>query len=573
MIKSAISLFLFFYFGIISVLGQAQERIPFYEDFIEGGDLSGYLELAHRFLDEKPDSKEAPRVALDLIMMGKAAENLKSVVRGTDLLLFKYLGTLPSLHFISSFDKGSPRLNQLLKVKIAEADLNQKDFAQSFADAIVLLARIHGPELMADPSLLLRTYLIVTMSDNSRLLESLEKALDVTEEKNKDFGSLVSICRAENAPMEKITRLRQISHPEAEFYIKYFTNRLTNEEKKSKLFLESSIQSALFGVSPKADLSLTYLSNLPNDLSTSPKYQVYTAFAHLLRGNQESAISLLKTLCDSNPNSSDTWIETARSLSDGTEFEGSRKALFLEQLEKLYEHWQKDADAFLIEGAWLHPNEKLILNFQIGVDKNKEKVVLHFQQNEKPFFSYQVSSNGSRIFTSSGKNISFITGGAYPLPKIEIIRDANTGSFNYSFNLNFGRKFEDFIKQANENLKVSYLGTSKGREVLLTHALEQKGIWFSPPASSDRGTVFTLNQIDPKVSSKVYKTEIAGSGELAYLEFGKLRIQNFSQGPIELLNSLPDWPAAEPKKSEGDLELSILIEAIGELIQSTNADQ
>ena len=573
MIKSAISLFLLFYFGIISVLGQAQERIPFYEDFIEGGDLSGYLELAHRFLDEKPDSKEAPRVALDLIMMGKAAENLKSVVRGTDLLLFKYLGTLPSLHFISSFDKGSPRLNQLLKVKIAEADLNQKDFAQSFADAIVLLARIHGPELMADPSLLLRTYLMIKMSDNSRLLESLEKALDVTEEKNKDFGSLVSICRAENAPMEKITRLRQISHPEAEFYIKYFTNRLTNEEKKSKLFLESSIQSALFGVSPKADLSLTYLSNLPNELSTSPKYQVYTAFAHLLRGNQESAISLLKTLCDSNPNSSDTWIETARSLSDGTEFEGSRKALFLEQLEKLYEHWQKDADAFLIEGAWLHPNEKLILNFQIGVDKNKEKVVLHFQQNEKPFFSYQVSPDGSRIFTSSGKNISFITGGAYPLPKIEIIRDANTGSFNYSFNLNFGRKFEDFIKQANENLKVSYLGTSKGREVLLTHALEQKGIWFSPPASSDRGTVFTLNQIDPKASSKVYKTEIAGSGELAYLEFGKLRINNFSQGPIELLNSLPNWPAAEPKKSEGDLELSILIEAIGELIQSTNADQ
>ena len=573
MIKSAISLFLLFYFGIISALAQAQERIPFYEDFIGGGDLSGYLELAHNFLNENPDSKEAPRVALDLIMMGKAAENLKSVVRGTDLLLFKYLGTLPSLHFISSFDKGSPRLNQLLKVKIAEADLSQKEFARSFADAIVLLARIHGPELMADPSLLLRTYLIVKMSDNFKLLESLEKALDVTEEKNKGIGSLVSICRAENAPMEKITRLRQISHPEAEFCIKYFTNRLTNEEKKSKLFLESTIQSALFGVSPKADLSLTYLSNLPNDLSTSPKYQVYTAFAHLLRGNQESSISLLKTLCDSNPNSSDTWVETARSLSDGTEFGESRKALFLEQLEKLYEHWQKDAEAFLIEGAWLHSNEKQVLNFQIGVDKKKEKVVLHFQQNEKPFFSYQVSPNDIRIFTSSGKNISFISGGAYPLPKIEIIRDINTGSFNYSFNLNFGRKFEDFIKQANENLKISYLGTSKGREVLLTHALEQKGIWFSPPASSDRGTVFTLNQIDPKVSSKVYKTEIAGSGELAYLEFGKLRINNFSQGPIELLNSLPNWPAPEPKKSEDGLELSILIEAIGELIQSTNSEQ
>ena len=41
----------------------------------------GYLKLAHQFLDKNPEAKESPRLALDLMMMGKAAEDLKSIVR------------------------------------------------------------------------------------------------------------------------------------------------------------------------------------------------------------------------------------------------------------------------------------------------------------------------------------------------------------------------------------------------------------------------------------------------------------------------------------------------------------
>ena len=98
----------FLYLAVFISSLQAEDRIPFYEEFIESGDLAGYLEIANQYLDEKPEAIEAPRLALDLMMMGKAAEDLDSIVRGTDLLLFQYLGSLPSLHFISSFDKGPP---------------------------------------------------------------------------------------------------------------------------------------------------------------------------------------------------------------------------------------------------------------------------------------------------------------------------------------------------------------------------------------------------------------------------------------------------------------------------------
>ena len=330
---------------------QAENRIPFYEDYIESGDLSSYLELAHKFLDEKPDANESPRLALDLMMMGKAAEDLRSIVRGTDLLLFDYLGSLPSLHFISSFDKGSPRLTQLLKVKLSEANLSDQNFSNSFADTIILLARIHGPELMHDPELLLSTYLVTKSTDKEELTESLSKALDVTEEKNLRLSPIIKICRAENPALAKIVELHSLSTQETEFSIKFFKSQLSDDEVNSPAFLESMIEINLFGVPPKPESALGYLASLPDEISTQPKFQVSTALAHLLNGNRDSAVSVLKSIPAPNSKIAAPWVDVAKSLLEGTEFRPSRKALLLEQLTKLYDRWQRESDAFLISSG------------------------------------------------------------------------------------------------------------------------------------------------------------------------------------------------------------------------------
>ena len=305
----------------------ANDRIPFYEEFIESGDFGGYLKLAHQFLDENPEAKESPRLALDLMMMGKAAEDLKSIVRGTDLLLFQYLGSLPSLHFISSFDKGSNRLTQLLKVKLNEADLSDQNFSNSYADTIMLLARIHGPELMHDPSLLLSSYLVVQQTDKEELKKSLSNALDVAEEKNEKFSPLIKICRSTNSSMEKISKLHELSTQKTDFFIKFFTSRLSKEEKNSPAFLESMIDFSLFGVPPKPQLALSYLSSLPDESSVLPKFQVSTALAHLLSGNSESAVTVLKMVSDPTLEDPTPWQEVAQSLLDGTEFRRKPKSI------------------------------------------------------------------------------------------------------------------------------------------------------------------------------------------------------------------------------------------------------
>ena len=549
---------------------QAENRIPFYEDYIESGDLSSYLELAHKFLDEKPDANESPRLALDLMMMGKAAEDLRSIVRGTDLLLFDYLGSLPSLHFVSSFDKGSPRLTQLLKVKLSEANLSDQNFSNSFADTIILLARIHGPELMHDPELLLGTYLVTKSTDKEELTESLSKALDVTEEKNLRLSPIIKICRAENTALAKIAELHSLSTQETEFFIKFFKSQLSDDEVNSPAFWESMIEVNLFGVPPKPESALGYLASLPDEISTQPKFQVSTALAHLLNGNRDSAVSVLKSIPEPNSKIPAPWVDVAKSLLEGTEFRPSRKGLLLEQLTKLYDRWQRESDAFLIEGNWNEEDTAQNYNFQVGVDNLEQSFEIHVFKNDLTVFSYLIDKQ-SCLLTSSNNIVKFATGGAYPLPKVNINRDSEGGSFSYSFNLNFAKSFEDFATQISENMEIPYIATPKGREVLLNHLFERKAMWLDPPASSNLGTVFTLNKIDPELISKKYKIEISASGELISLHLGKLKINKFLQGDTEILNQIKKPSESLSPLQENDFQLSTLVEAIGDLMKLTSS--
>ena len=547
----------------------AEERIPFYEDYIEDGNLQEYLKLANQYLDEKPNSNEAPRLALDLMMMGKAAEDFNSVVRGTDLLLFDYLGSLPSLHFISSFDKGSPRLSQLLHVKLSEADLSDANFPSAYANTIILLARIHGPELINDPFLLLSSYLVVEQTDKKDLVESLAKALEITQEKNAKLRPLIDICKAETGPLEKLTQLHLLTSLDTTFFVRFYTSQLTEEQKRSTDFLESMVQSTLFGVPAQPELALSYLSDLPENLSNLPKYKVFTALVHLLKGNIESSTTILSPVADLENSDSDPWIEIAKSLKDGSGFSQSRKSLFLEQIEKLFERWLKGSNAFLVEGTWNDSNASKQLNFILGVSKEDESVEIHFLKKDQPYFCYKVAPQNCMILTPSGKNLLFNSGGAYPLPKIEITRDVEGGSFHYNFNLNFGRNFEDLTNQMEENLAISYLSTATGREVLLNHFFDRKGVWLSAPASSSLGTVFNINKIDPKTGSQISKIEISASGDLISLNLGKLRISKFLMGEKTILSNLPQWEKSEVETIP-EFQLPLLIESIGTLIESAS---
>ena len=137
--------------------------------------------------------------------------------------------------------------------------------------------------------------------------------------------------------------------------------------------------------------------------------------------------------------------------------------------------------------------------------------------------------------------------------------------------MNFAKSFEDFATQISENMEIPYIATPKGREVLLNHLFERKAMWLDPPASSNLGTVFTLNKIDPELISKKYRIEISASGQLISLHLGKLKINKFLQGDTEILNQIKKPSETLSPLQENDFQLSTLVEAIGDLMKLTSS--
>ena len=237
--------------GLTAWAENTTERIPFYEDYIESGDLESYISKANEFLDANSASPMAPRIALDLLMMGKAAENVDAVIRGTDLLLFDYLGSLPCLHFFSTFDPGSKRLSELLKVKAEEGDLSSVEFAQSYAEAITLIARIQGPQVLADSELRIRSYLITALSDNQKLNQSIREAVEQLVEQKDKLAPLAKIILGDGGPIEKLRSLGGVSLNEAEFCRNYYISQISESERSSPEIDQLLIELKLFSSTPQ----------------------------------------------------------------------------------------------------------------------------------------------------------------------------------------------------------------------------------------------------------------------------------------------------------------------------------
>ena len=106
--------------------GETKESFPFYESYLKDSDYKGFIDTANKFLEDNPEALEAPRLAYDLMMVGKVAGDVEIVKTATSLLLFNYTKSLPTLNYINSFEKGSKKLIELLKSKAEEGDLSKR---------------------------------------------------------------------------------------------------------------------------------------------------------------------------------------------------------------------------------------------------------------------------------------------------------------------------------------------------------------------------------------------------------------------------------------------------------------
>ena len=372
----------------------AEDRIPFYEDYLKDSDFEGFLTSTRAFLDANPDAVENPRLCLDYLMVAKAARDLNSIDHATSLLLFTYPNSLPALHFISSFERGSPKLTELLKGKARNGDLSSQAFANSFCRAILFIARSQGPELLQDSSLRLQTYLLAQKAEVEEIQSSTSKALEELRKGNNVLNKVVSVVLDSGEPLEKLKRLATLSGSDARFCINYYLAQLSEKEARSPEVLTLSIINALFSQSPRPDEGLALIEALPEKMQNEPKFQTFLALSQHLDERSEDAIATLKKTAG---DAKEGWQQTAGSFANGLEFLENRKTSLLESLGKAMDKLDRGGDALQLEVVWTKKSG--------NQDPVNFRVLLEYPSSGKPLKFNFTKTRRSTLATGPLENL------------------------------------------------------------------------------------------------------------------------------------------------------------------------
>jgi hypothetical protein len=378
------------FFLTIAVSIEAEEsRIPFYEDYLKDSNSKGFLIDAKKFLDDKPDAIEAPRLAFDYLMVAKVSKEVEAINDAISKLLLKYPQSLPTLHFISSFEKDSKVLKNIFIDKATFGDLANVDFATAYCRALILTARIRGPQFLADTSLRLRAHLLAEKAGVEEIKKSSAKGLSIEAEKDNGFAKIAAIALSDSSTVEKLSSLSKYSGRDAEFATAFYLAQLSNEEKKSEEVIAIQLKQALFGKPQNIEKALEAIALLPPKVGKQADVQTFLGTAQRLDGDSDLAIKTLSKIpTDSKNKVMAEWGKTAQSFANGIQFEENRKKLLLEAIGSAIDQMDSDQDSLFTKLNWAKEdksgNRTQTVVF-IGISKKEKKLEIHVQKEQIPY--------------------------------------------------------------------------------------------------------------------------------------------------------------------------------------------
>ena len=491
---------------------------------------------------------------------------MESVKFATDLLLFKYTKSLPSLNFISSFISGSPRLIELLKAKAEEGDLASKEFAAAGCRAILFISRAQGPQLLKDRSLRLRTHLLAQKAEFKEVLSVSTDSLGKLSQEDSSFGQITKIALNESLPLEKVKALNSLSGRDADFCKSFFLAQLDEKEANSESMLLFKIEQAVFNNNPNPQEGIKLIGALPSPKRKESKIRFTEAVCLHFDDRKDEAIKLLESIYIQKGTSKE-WKETAKAYSRGLEFLENRKSMLTEAVGKAVSNLKNDTDALFLS-AKFQTEKKGNYEIYLGNSREDKQFEIQLHREGKMLVAYRTDEKKSSILQpDSEKILIFESIGALPVPKLGITREAETGTFNYNFNLNFTPSFDEFVEEGSKIIENAYLATNKGREVLTTHILKTKPMWLGPAQTISGGTSFPISLYsndEGKVSQGSLSFDLSGNFKAA--NFGSYSINQIKFGDKEILKSLPVWPKL-PSEKKDKFDFSLFMKILGEATQ------
>ncbi len=548
-------------FMIHAVALSAQETTPpDLQTYLQSESVTDFIKTAQAFLETHPTSDDAPRVALDLLMvaerLGDASLGEKSKAR----LLFSYPRSIQTHHVLMGFaDEEAFRtfLTAQVKERVSEGS---RTLPGEYAKILQMAVKRFPTKLFDDAAFLIMTYCLAEAAGDTQICQALLPTLVGKASKQPKIAPVVGICLDTQRPLvDRIHQLHNTQSRYSRFPVHFYLTRLSEVEQQNprirRIGMEIAIQSRNY---PQA---LEHHHHLAAPIQAQPQVMFWHAWA--LAGTQDDpqAREVLTTLIADHGQS--VWAKPARTYLDGLQEFDARLTSQVTQLLNVTQRLKEDlsllqatilldrenGDGFAIHVA---SNAKGNL-FEIAIEKNGTLAVAYRTTLQDAMF----------YLPARAEIVRWPKAGPIPMPNITLDRQED-GPFVMNAQLGFEANLKQVGAKGLQILESPYLSTRTGLKALLDHGVRRGGlIPAAPEESADGNTVYCW--LRPQVDTpqlRPFTVTLTPDHRVAALATGSIRVTSLQYGAPGSFDlqpyTWPDLPQQDLEKADFTMILSMM---------------
>lgn len=524
---------------------------PVADPYIRQDENQAYIREALTYLERHGDATPAPRIALDLLMLGERFDNAALATSMKAFILFRHSLSLQGFHLLGTFKDAAAFGDFVLEQAQKEMRRDPVAFPLRFTRLARSSLSRFGRALLDDSGFLLCAWHFAGAAGATDMRHALQSAIEQQLPADARLAAHYAILSDHNAaPIDRIIRL-QAQENAVPLLIAYSLQTLPAPDRGHPAVRRILIQNAI--KDREFEQALQALDALPETHRNTPQMLFWKARVLLALDQGNRAADILAELAARHPES--PWTPVAGRYREGIEHMALLKKDNADAIRKAINRLKTDID-FFEAGAHFRTaaDDGTPVRHWIYVGLLPAENFLEFSwhKNQAMVLGYRTAKSQSSLYFSGRRQIyAYDQPAVVPVPLVSLTK-AEDGSFVFQAALEFSPSVQQAGSRIADLFNSPYLSTTDGIAALLAHTISRLGWVPAAPQTQNGATTYIwlapdldiprLERITYTLSTDDRITSIAGENfRIAPLRYGSAASSGLTP---------PAWPDLPQQRSD-----------------------
>jgi hypothetical protein len=526
---------------------------------VTGSALSVFVQRGRAWLDKHPDSEQAPRVAMDLLMAAAVGNDQNLAKAMQAMLVLKYTDTLQGRYVVSLFKDAQDYRKFLSEIADRNLPKGKDDFAAAFCRAVRLGGERFGSEMLSDASFLLKCAVLADQAADRQIRDRALGVLKGADHADTEAPKVADVCFAQDTPLaDKVIKLHGMSQADARTIMRNFLSRLPAAERTQPRIMRIVACEEMEDNNFAA--ALATIQNLPAEMQDD-QVAFWELWCQFALGRRDKALAAAQELRKKHPDS--PWSKAAAEYAAAIEGYEANFAANVSALLALSQQVRKASGAFETRLEVMDEAGRPKYRGFVATIPERGFCELLVWKNETPLLAYKTDRQSSQMYMSGWPGIfAFNSPGAAPVVNLDVVRD-EAGKLKIEFGFLLAMGSAPASKPGKSPFESPYLNTETGLRELLASKFVATGVCPAAVSETRAGKVYAWlgPQTDSPELSRMELT-IAPDGAASSVRLDEIHITNIRYGKAGEFTFTPQkWPEVQVI-SKDTMDMALFVEVM-----------